>query len=547
MFNFYLLFLWLNILTLTGGPAATVTSEPPSPDLTAYPWLYQRHNTPLAADEAVAELIAVGDVMLGRGVAPEPAPLAQVAPWLNAADLSFGNLETVIRTEQALHPDYDAKPGQQPYRLSAPLSAIDHLQAAGFDLLSLANNHALDYGADGLSETVSHLSRVGITPLGANPGATSATQPVLRQVGEVRLAFLAFNAVATPEDGLVDRTSWHPARWDPNPALAAIRDARTQAEAVIVSIHWGYEYNLQVDPAQRAIAQSMLAAGADLILGHHPHVVQAVEVVGQDKLVAYSLGNFVFDQGFYETGQGVALRAFFDRQGLRAVQALPVWAGPTPRLMTPSEAEPLLTRLQPTPVRLGFRCTPQTCQPVDEVPAIVGSGIFWGGQIDLTGDGIPEKVRRSGKQIFFYRDGAEIWRSDVDWQVTDLALGDPNDDGRGEVLLALWKPDERGNLRSHPFIIGYRRGIYRDIWGGSAVATPIYEVELGDIDNDDVEELMVLEQAGAGELRTLSVWDWHGWGFSLLWRSAPGNYRGLVYSPATDVQPPLVSVSVIKP
>ena len=547
MVNFYLLFLLLNLLTLTGHPAAAVTPEPPAPDLTTYPWLYQRDHTPPAADETVAELIAVGDVMLGRGVAPEPAPLAQVAPWLEAADLTFGNLEAVIRAEQAPPLNDDANSKQQPYRLSAPISAIKHLQAAGFDLLNLANNHALDYGPAGLSETVSHLNAAGITPLGVIPGSGHSGQPVLRQVGEVRLAFLAFTAVATPADGGVEQTTWHPARWNPDQALATIRDARAQAEAVIVSVHWGYEYDLQVDPAQQAIAQSMLDAGADLILGHHPHVVQAVEVVGQDKLVAYSLGNFVFDQGFYETGQGIALRAFFDKQGLRAVQTLPVWAEPAPRLMTPGEAEPLLTRLQPPPARLGFRCTPKTCRPVEQTPARTDSGIFWGGQIDLTGDGIPEKVRRSGEQVFIYRAGTEVWRGDADWQVTDLALGDPNDDGRGEVILALWKPDEEGNLQSHPFIIGYRRGIYRDIWGGSAVAAPIYEVELGDIDGDGAQELMVLEQAGAGDLRTLSVWDWHGWGFSLLWRSPAGAYRELVYSSATDVLPAVVSVALNTP
>jgi hypothetical protein len=118
--------------------------------------------------------------------------------------------------------------------------------------------------------------------------------------------------------------------------------------------------------------------------------------------------------------------------------------------------------------------------------------------------------------------------------VVDVALGDPNDDGRGELLLALWKagldgleppsPEKKRVPRSHPFIIGYRGGIYRTLWGGSAVDNPIHEVELGDVAGDRAQELIVLEGDNSRE-RTISVWRWHGWGFSLMWRSGPGPYR----------------------
>jgi hypothetical protein len=231
------------------------------------------------------------------------------------------------------------------------------------------------------------------------------------------------------------------------------------------------------------------------------------------------------------------------QDGLRAAQLLPVWAGPRPRLMTLDEAESLLARVQPSR-RLSFTCDPKGCQPVDLTPSLTSGGIFWGGEIDLTGDGIPEKVRRLQEQIVIYSDGAEVWRGDADWRVADLALGDPNDDGRWEAILALWKPDETGVMRSHPFIIGYRKGIYRDIWGGSAVADPIYELELGDVDGDGTQELIVLEATDQAGQRAVTVWDWHGWGFSLRWRSDPGYYRDLVFTPAAATHPPFVGVSV---
>jgi poly-gamma-glutamate synthesis protein (capsule biosynthesis protein) len=315
---------------------------------------------------------------------------------------------------------------------------------------------------------------------------------------------------------------------------------------------------MRADPAQRDAAHAMLDAGADLVIGHHPHVVQSFKVTtecqkpgflekacfstGGGQFVAYSLGNFVFDQEQEETRQGLALRAFFDDQGLRAVQALPVWAGPRPRLMTLDEAASLLARVQPPPYRLGFTCDSRACYPV-EAPRIPETGLFWAGEIDLTGDGVPERVRRAGEQVIVYRDGVEAWRSPPEWRVTDLALGDPNDDGRGELLLALWKQDTTGVLRSHPFIVGYREGAYRPLWGGSAVSDPIHEVELGDVDGDNVQELIVLEEQGDGSDRAVTLWRWHGWGFSLMWRSSAGRYRDLALIPSGAGYPPIISVT----
>jgi len=186
--------------------------------------------------------------------------------------------------------------------------------------------------------------------------------------------------------------------------------------------------------------------------------------------------------------------------------------------------------------QVGFACDRYakiraTCWAV----APLGIGIdapFTAGAIDLTGDGVPETVLLEGDTLRVLQGDVEIWRSDPAWRVVDAALGDPNDDGRYEILAALWKPDDTGALTSHPFIIGYRGGAVKVIWGGSAVAHGIHEIALADVDGDGAEELVVLESARPGVApdateRTLSVWDWHGWGFNLRWRSAPGRYRDL--------------------
>jgi poly-gamma-glutamate synthesis protein (capsule biosynthesis protein) len=498
-------------------------------DLSAYPWLYLRDDEVLVPGENAVEVVAVGDVMLGRGVADQSQPLEAVAAWLRRADLAVGNLESVITS--------DSQPGSS---LQAAPSAAAQLRDAGFDVLGLANNHALDQGPAGLAETASRLRAAGMAPLGAGPDRDTSLQPLILDIGGVRLALLALNAVADWQ-GSAAGTGWTRAEWDLDRARAAVAAAQARAHAVIVSIHWGYEYETTVDPAQRDAARALLTAGADLVIGHHPHVVQPVEVY-QDRCVAYSLGNFVFDQAQDETDQGLALRAFFDGQGLRALQALPVWAGVGPRLVAPGRASGLLARVGPPPRRLSFGCRDGTCRPVATPPQSVHeatSGLFWGGRIDLTGDGIPEHVRRVAESVVVYDGGAEVWRSPEGWRVVDAALGDPNDDGRGELLLALWKagpdgletpsPEKEEIPRSHPFIVGYRGGTYRTLWGGSAVGIPIHEVELGDVTADGSDELIVLEGADPGR-RTVSVWRWHGWGFSLMWRSGPGAYRDLLLS-----------------
>ncbi len=524
----YLLFPLLFVLLLVGKPGETAVP----PDLSVYPWVYLRDGRPLADDETVTSLIAVGDVLLGRGVASQPDPLGGVAPWLASADLTLGNLEGVISVTRdpffvypclwqpsANHESRLPNPGAR-ITLMMPLTAVFQLQHAGFDLLGLANNHSLDNGAAGLAETAVRLRQAGLTPLGLRE--EGQITPEIRIANNIHLAFLAFNLVPDPA-GASDSSL---ATWDAQSGPAAIAAAKAAADAVIVSVHWGLEYETRPSPAQERLAQEMVAAGADLVVGHHPHVAQPLAAT-RGGLVAYSLGNFAFDQELPETRPAVALRALFDADGLRAVQALPVQAGRQPRLLSPEEAAPLLARIAPPPLRIGFACQEAECLAVD-VPQTAVSGQFFSGQIDLTGDGLPETVRRQGTQITIFQDSTAVWQSPADWRVVDVALGDPNDDGRGEMMLAIWRRDGAGYERSQPYIVGYRGGVYDLLWGGRPVVDPIQELELGDVDGDGVPELVVISQLAAGEGKVVSVWQWQGWTFSQQWVSTAGWYDDLV-------------------
>ncbi len=514
--------------------------------LAAYPWLYQRESQLPVEGKDSLSVIAVGDILLGRGVSQPDQAFSASADWLRSADLTLGNLECALTDTPPEYAGTLEHSLPAPVRLYAPILAASWLKDAGFDLLGLANNHSLDAGPDGLHQTADLLQDAGLSVVGAGATPEQALGTYTFTHNGVTLAILSVNAIPIPPDnaladGQSPQDGWDVARWQRESVLRAVSAARGQADAVIVSIHWGYEYQFQPDPAQTRYAEWLFEAGADVVLGHHPHVVQAPVVLaghdGRTVLAAYSLGNFVFDQGWAEgTDQGLALRMVFDRGGLRAVQALEVAAGVQPRLIQVTSAADNKVDVHNTPTgqyETVFHCDGLICTQVEIPPGLAFSGgIFQSGAADLDGDGRSEQVILEGGQLQVRNSAGSLsWQSPSGWLVVDAALGDPDWDGRPDLVAVFWKADQDGVLRSHPFLIRQNGGRYEEVWGGSAVSEPIWEVEVSDLNGDGRDELIILAMAPEGSGQTLSVWEWHGWGFSQQWRSAPGNYENLRISP----------------
>lgn len=509
----------------------------PVANLSVYPWIYLRDDRPLENDERTVEGIFTGDILCGRDGKNLAIDLSQASPWLQSADFAMGNLECVITSRKSnLKMDQEAE-ATAPILLYGVPQQLMILREAGFDILGVANNHAYDMGVDGFEEMQLYLKQNGIKASGVCGRSGCTDSVIIEQSEELRIAIYSINAISRIEysNSVENGDRFSVQGWDSYPSLlSTINSLRQSVDAVVVSVHWGREYEPKVSPAQKEIARQLISAGADLVVGHHPHVPQSVEIFSpQDNLsegvVAYSLGNFAADQQFGDTVEGLVLRAYFDKRGLRALQALLMQSGPRPSLLEIDQAVLLYEKIKPEGRRLAFSCDRENCFEISAqaLNALPGSGLFWSGEIDLTGDGKPEKILRQAGSVIVFQDGKEVWRTPQSWRVVDLALGDPDMDGRQEMLLAFWKPDALGVLRSHPFIVGYRGGTYQETWGGSGVSDPILEVELGDVDNDGIEELVVLEQR-ANKLRAVTVWDWHGWGFSLKWRSPEGNYQDLL-------------------
>ena len=219
-----------------------------------------------------------------------PALWADLVPLFKGVDLAFANLETPVAPTSG-------RPGI-PFQFNAPETLPMALRAGGFTVLSTANNHAFDQGPKGVSETLQRLQAERLVAVGSGEDRARAESLQVIERQGYRVAFLAFTDLFNLD---LNRRANEP--WvrplDLEPALQAVRDARRQADLVVVSVHWGNEYQHTPSRRQRDIARALVGAGCDLLLGHHPHVLQPVELIegsGRKALVAFSLGNFISNQ-----------------------------------------------------------------------------------------------------------------------------------------------------------------------------------------------------------------------------------------------------------
>ncbi len=264
-----------------------------------------------------ATLAFIGDINLGRYVRPQADSLADLAPELQGADLALANLESPL-----------SSPGSTPVPahdldLCAPSEEASLLARWGLDLLALANNHALDCSQEGVEWTASILETAGLTPV--LPGFA----PVVRKLDGLSLSFFAFDDVLSPLEE--DR------------AVQAVQKAHASGQLVIISIHWGMEYQGGASVRQKQLALVLAEAGADLIWGTHPHVLQRTEWIGtghQKTLVLYSLGNALFDQeGLADTRRSALIEVKIDPGGVESFQAFPFLIDAARSRVMPADAE----------------------------------------------------------------------------------------------------------------------------------------------------------------------------------------------------------------
>jgi poly-gamma-glutamate synthesis protein (capsule biosynthesis protein) len=297
----------------------------------------------------VTTLTVVGDIMLGRRVGERAAaagdpsyPLRPMQRRLRSADITVGNLESTLST--------DGSPTQGGDSFAADRRVARGLRAAGFDALSMANNHAGDYGETALVQTVDRLTDAGLRPFGAGRDLADARRAAVVERHGVRFGFVGFNAIGeTPEAGPGQAGASSvsmPIRTGPldraelDRVLADVRRLARRVDVVTVMPHWGDQYTERPLPIQEYVARRLVRAGADLVVGGHPHWVQGASLVG-DSLVVQSLGNFAFDMTTPETNEGLALEATYWGDELKSVDFVPYRIGDdhAPRVVPHDAAE----------------------------------------------------------------------------------------------------------------------------------------------------------------------------------------------------------------
>lgn len=279
--------------------------------------------TPPVEEKPLTTIFFAGDIMLSRNVEDKMAkandytlPFKKVAEKIKSADISFANLESPITNKGPYF-----VPNSLVFNAN-PL-AVAGLLSAGFDVLSTANNHALDQGVAGLNSTWDLLYHQDILPIGTqktdmdNEGVTITKNNII-------YGFLAYSYTAYNDGG----QSTHPQIANFNDIEGMKQDVLQMkghfSDVVIVSMHAGTEYTRQPNAEQIAFAHAAIDAGADLVIGHHPHWIQTTEQY-KDKWIFYSLGNFVFDQMWsQDTREGLTVFATYDENELKKIELMPV-------------------------------------------------------------------------------------------------------------------------------------------------------------------------------------------------------------------------------
>lgn len=332
-------------------------------------------------------LAIIGDIYVQRE--DPPSAFAFTKDLLSQADIAFGNQEVALSTKGA-----PIMPGKVVFR-SEP-RAVEALKAAGMDVVGLANNHSMDYGPEAILETLEVLDRAGIAHAGAGSNVEEAHRPAVLERKGTRLAFLSYSSVFIPDffPAQKDRpgiavvklnTSYQPHRRvfeqpgspatavvTPDPGdfqrmLEDVRQAKKAADVVVLAWHWGVSEGYgKVVEYQRTMGKAAIDAGADLVVGHHPHMLQGVEVY-RGKAIFYSLGNFIFDYALpYSGHETLILWCRISGGGLRQVGFFPGWINDQkqPELLEGERAEKVVELMRRLSADYGTRLEPGTREVV---------------------------------------------------------------------------------------------------------------------------------------------------------------------------------------
>lgn len=282
-------------------------------------------------DNNYIRAIFVGDIMLSRYVSESVynnfngdyrSLFTYVEPFLKGADIVFGNLENPVTDERMKIRENVVPIMQHPFiglnsiinsccNFGAEPQALDALKWAGFNVVNIANNHMGDVGIKGIEDTIYNLRRAGIDYVGGGLDSNESHRPYIFSKNNINIGVLGYSNIRSSEIWKATETRAGISIYDENDVKKDIKLIKNLADIIIVSMHFGKEYDRSPDNNEIDIAHSLIYSGTNIIIGHHPHVVQPIELY-KGGLIAYSLGNFIFDQDNYDRSVGLLLEIFIN-------------------------------------------------------------------------------------------------------------------------------------------------------------------------------------------------------------------------------------------
>ena len=272
--------------------------------VTPYPHDLAQVSFAVAGDVIPHEAVKAAAAAAGDGEQGWVAQFGEVSDVFEGADFGFVNLETPVAPTHS-H-------GTKAFLFDAPVELPEALKASGIKIVSFANNHVMDQGWAGFQESREHLKEIGLEFAGTSDNAATAWQPVITEANGIKVGWLGMtrwlNGNRNPDKDDQPHVNFYPYPGEANGApgadeatvLAAVKAAKAKCDLLVVSMHWGIEYATAPRPEDVDLAHKMLEAGATVIVGGHPHVLQPIETYqtqdGRDTVIFYSIGNFLSNQ-----------------------------------------------------------------------------------------------------------------------------------------------------------------------------------------------------------------------------------------------------------
>lgn len=275
------------------------------------------------SDNKAAQFTFVGDMMLGRAVKTKSelnnyeGIFKDVSYLWKDSQYVSGNVESAL-----LDNPNDFVKSDKEIHLYAETKVANLLKDNGFTMANLSNNHLGDFGRDGVISTINAVKTAGLNYVGAGKNIEDAASYDIQEVNGIKVATLSISDIV-PKDFSANRTE---------PGILSTKypgynrlvyEASQEADLVVVNLHWGVEYGVDVSEQQEKIGQALIDAGADVIIGSHPHVLQPVQTY-KDGVIFYSMGNFVFDQGWSRTKDSLVLNYYINENGEGTFEVVPV-------------------------------------------------------------------------------------------------------------------------------------------------------------------------------------------------------------------------------